>query len=92
MVAFGELYVSVRKLLIFTLATEHGAKSIAFPGISTGIYRFPKEVAAKIAVAEVVHFLQRDNLIDEIVFVCFDDESYDIYTRLLGDINQENPR
>lgn len=55
--------------------------------ISTGIYRFPKEAAAKIAVSEIVQFLQRDNIINEVVFVCFDDETYDIYLRLLGDIN-----
>jgi O-acetyl-ADP-ribose deacetylase (regulator of RNase III) len=69
------------------IATKHVVKSIAFPSISTGIYRFPKEEAAKIAVAEVVHFLQGDNIIDEVVFVCFDDETYDIYSKLLGNLN-----
>ena len=69
------------------IATEHGIKSIAFPGISTGIYRFPKEAAAKIAMAEVVDFLGEDSLINEVIFVCFDDEMYDIYLRVLEDIN-----
>jgi O-acetyl-ADP-ribose deacetylase (regulator of RNase III) len=69
------------------IAAEHNVKSIAFPSISTGIYRFPKEAAAKIAVSEVVQILQRNNIINEVVFVCFDDETYDIYSKLLSDVN-----
>lgn len=82
----GELLSSCYRNSLL-IAAEHSVKAIAFPGISTGIYRFPKEAAAKIAVCEVVQFLQRDNIINEVVFVCFDDETYDIYLRLLGDIN-----
>ncbi|GFZ33280.1 macro domain-containing protein [Clostridium zeae] len=68
-----------------TLAYEHGAKSIAFPCISTGIYRFPKELAAKIAIDEATKFLQRQEIINEVIFVCFDDETYNIYSILLND-------
>ena len=69
------------------IANEHRIKSIAFPNISTGAYRFPKEKAAKIAVSEVINFLQKDSLIDEVIFVCFEEETYGIYTKLLSVIN-----
>ncbi|WP_369403733.1 macro domain-containing protein [Flavihumibacter petaseus] len=57
-------------------------KLIAFPGISTGIYRFPEEKAAEIAVSTVSLYLQAhpDNEIREIFFVCFDEESLGCYT------------
>lgn len=62
------------------MADQLGVKSIAFPAISTGVYGFPKERAAKIAVAEVREF--RGN-IELVLFVCFDAGTYAIYTRLL---------
>lgn len=68
-----------------TIAVEHSLKTIGFPSISTGIYRFPKEIAAKLAVSEVLDFLQTDNTIEEVIFVCFDDATYDIYLKLLED-------
>lgn len=58
------------------LAVEHNCKTIAFPGISTGIYRFPKDEAARIAVATVNAFLESNNSIEYVMLVCFDDESY----------------
>ncbi len=57
-----------------------GVKSIAFPAISTGIYGFPPERAAKIAIREVQHHAR--NL--EVVFVCFDAETRILYDRLLA--------
>ncbi|AZA78568.1 O-acetyl-ADP-ribose deacetylase [Chryseobacterium sp. G0186] len=63
------------------LAESLGAKTIAFPNISTGIYRFPKELAGKIAVAEVKKF--QSEIIEKIIFVCFDDENEMIYKKLL---------
>jgi O-acetyl-ADP-ribose deacetylase len=65
------------------LATEHQMTSVAFPNISTGIYRFPKEKAARIAVAEVKAFLAKDSIIERVIFVCFDSENFDIYQFLL---------
>ena len=58
-----------------------GAKTIAFPNISTGIYRFPKNLAAKIAV-KVAKNLESDT-IEKVIFVCFDAENEMIYERLL---------
>ncbi len=58
------------------LAIDNGCKTIAFPAISTGVYRFPKEEAAPIAVKTVSDFLREKTAIDEVIFVCFDEESY----------------
>jgi O-acetyl-ADP-ribose deacetylase len=63
---------------VLLLAIEHGIKTIAFPNISTGIYHFPKEKAATIAIETVLNFAQIEEL-EEIIFVCFDDENYEIY-------------
>jgi O-acetyl-ADP-ribose deacetylase (regulator of RNase III) len=63
------------------VADELGVKTIAFPAISTGIYGFPKERAAEIAVAEATDF--RGD-IESVLFVCFDEETHAIYKRLLS--------
>lgn len=65
------------------LARELGAKSIAFPAISTGVYQFPSERAAGIAVREARDFLRASGDL-EIRFVCFDAETLGIYQRLLS--------
>lgn len=65
------------------LALEHKLSSIAFPNISTGIYRFPKDLAADIAISTVKEFLSANNASIEVTFVCFDDENYRIYKELL---------
>ncbi len=66
------------------LAAERGIRSIAFPNISTGVYGFPKEKAARIATETVKSFPGADNLFERIVFVAFDDENYKIYHSLLA--------
>ena len=58
------------------LAIESECKSIAFPSISTGIYKFPKDKAAEIAIKSISEFLSINNYIDEVILVCFDDENY----------------
>lgn len=64
------------------LAVENRIKTIAFPNISTGIYHFPKNKAAEIAVRTVKDF-DKSNEIEKVIFVCFDDENYKIYKDLL---------
>lgn len=64
------------------LAEQYQIQTIAFPNISTGVYRFPKELAAKIAVNSVNNF--KSSIIHEVTFCCFDEENYQIYTNLLG--------
>lgn len=66
-----------------TLALEHNAKTIAFPNISTGIYRFPKAKAAEIAVNTVREFIKTTGADIEVTFVCFDDENYRLYAEIL---------
>lgn len=64
------------------IALENGIKTIAFPNISTGIFQFPKEKAAKIAIDSIKNFSQIDSF-QEVFFVCFDQENYTIYEKLL---------
>lgn len=66
------------------LAEEHQLATIAFPGISTGIYRFPKDKAAEIAVSTALEISATLTPVIEVVFVCFDEESLVLYTRLLS--------
>ncbi|WP_295719506.1 O-acetyl-ADP-ribose deacetylase [Mucilaginibacter sp.] len=65
------------------LAAENDLETIAFPNISTGIYHFPKKMAAAIAIKTVRDFLADNESIKQVTFVCFDDENYGIYTNLL---------
>lgn len=60
------------------LAKEKGIKTISFPSISTGAYGYPLKEAAKIAIDTVIDFL-KDNSIDEVYFVLFDDRTYMAY-------------
>lgn len=61
------------------LAVENKIKTIAFPAISTGVYSFPLERAAQIAIKTVKKFIQSDKSIQKIIFVCFDDRAYQAY-------------
>ncbi|NIJ51464.1 O-acetyl-ADP-ribose deacetylase [Dyadobacter arcticus] len=58
------------------LANENGCKSIAFPNISTGIYGYPKDEAAEIAVTTVSGYMVENDLPEQVIFVCFDQENY----------------
>ena len=66
------------------LAREHGVKSIAFPAISTGVYRFPEDCAAEIAVRACA---QRAGAcgVERIEFCCFDEATAAIYEQLLNE-------
>jgi O-acetyl-ADP-ribose deacetylase len=65
------------------LAVQNEVKSIVFPNISTGIYHFPKEKAAEIAIETVKNFHQKE-VFETISFVCFDDENFQIYQQKLN--------
>lgn len=65
------------------LAHEHSIKTIAFPAISCGVYRFPKEKAANIAVKEIKAALKKYPMIERVYFVCFDEKLIKIYKKLL---------
>ncbi|HRR16822.1 MAG TPA: O-acetyl-ADP-ribose deacetylase [Bacteroidales bacterium] len=68
-----------------TLAKKYKIKTIAFPGISTGVYGFPKDLAALIAVTEAKRFILTNKIPEKIIFVAFDDENFKIYKKLLGE-------
>jgi O-acetyl-ADP-ribose deacetylase (regulator of RNase III) len=65
------------------LAVENKIKTIAFPAISTGIYGFPLNRATLIAVKTVENFLKTDDKIEQIIFVCFDDKTFNVYDSTL---------
>ncbi|WP_054956427.1 O-acetyl-ADP-ribose deacetylase [Paenibacillus dakarensis] len=68
------------------LANEVGARSIAFPNISTGIYGYPKSPACDVALKSVAEFLeeeQQQNQLEQIDFVCYDAENAELYARWL---------
>ena len=67
---------------VLNLAREHGVKTIAFPNISTGIYRFPKVLAAEIAIKAVKTYKDAFYF-DAVLFVCFDEENYEFYNNIL---------
>ncbi|MCH7332651.1 O-acetyl-ADP-ribose deacetylase [Acinetobacter modestus] len=69
----------------FKLADHLGLKTIAFPNISTGIYRFPKQLAAQIAFKVIHDELKQSQSVQEVIFVCFDDENFNIYQSLKDD-------
>ena len=65
------------------LSVENDLKTIAFPNISTGIYHYPKAEACEIALKTVAEFLKTTDAIEQVVFVCFDEENYDLYEKSL---------
>ncbi|MEJ7679496.1 MAG: O-acetyl-ADP-ribose deacetylase [Segetibacter sp.] len=66
------------------LAADNALKTIGFSNISTGVYGYPKKEAAAIAVEAVKGFINtHPNVIDEVIFICYDDENYLIYQQLL---------
>jgi O-acetyl-ADP-ribose deacetylase (regulator of RNase III) len=65
------------------LAREHKAKSIAFPAISTGIYHFPRQQAAEIAVRTVREQLST-SVVERVIFCCFDEPTAQAYEKILS--------
>jgi O-acetyl-ADP-ribose deacetylase (regulator of RNase III) len=67
------------------LAEEHGAKTISFPAISTGVYSYPMEEAAEIAIREVKAHFERPGIgLERVVFVVFGKAAYKVYAKRLG--------
>lgn len=67
------------------LATDSGLTSVAFPCISTGVYGYPKESAARVAVETVRDYVAREQVVKEVIFICFSAADLAIYTALLTD-------
>ena len=71
------------------LAADNKCKTIAFPNISTGIFKFPKQKAGTIAVNTTYNFLKGNNEIQKVIFVCYDDESFNIMINHLKTIKEK---
>lgn len=68
------------------LAAQHGLKTVAFPAISTGVYRFPPDRAAAIAVGAVADFLKQDRTLAKVIFCCFGAASKKAHEKALADL------
>ncbi len=71
----------------FELARLHGVRSIAFPAISTGVYRFPKEQAARIALGVMREY---ERHFDRIIACCFSESDAEIYRRVMATLGQDD--
>lgn len=67
------------------LAAAQGIRSLAFPSISTGIYGYPLELAAQVAVSTVRATLERLDGLEQVIFCCFSARDLQVYQRLLGE-------
>ncbi len=72
------------------LAELKGARTIAFPSISTGAYGFPMKKAARIALTEIRKFLERNSSMENVVLVCFGKSAFDIHREALSEIRMTN--
>jgi O-acetyl-ADP-ribose deacetylase (regulator of RNase III) len=72
------------------LAVMRGLKSVSFPSISTGAYGYPVEPAARISLQTVIEFLNKDESLDEVVFVLYDSGTYRTYEQALRDLIPES--
>ena len=70
------------------IAVEHGARTVAFPAISCGVYGYPLERAARVAVGEVLRFLDGDRLIERIYHVCFGEPVRRAYAKALDELTR----
>lgn len=71
------------------LAGEKGISSIAFPFISTGVYRYPKREAAEIALKEIIEFIKAESIPELIYLVCFSDKDREIYSQVWQELKVE---
>ncbi len=70
----------------FALVIQHGIKTVAFPSISTGAYGFPMDRAARIALREAKHFLERPRSAEKLTLVCFGADALKEYQTALREI------
>lgn len=70
------------------LARENGCKSVAFPSISTGVYRFPVRLAASIAVPVIHRFLAEQDVVEAVIMACFDERTFEAFRRADEDYKQ----
>ncbi|MDC7290086.1 O-acetyl-ADP-ribose deacetylase [Blautia schinkii] len=71
------------------LAATYGCKSVAFPSISTGVYHFPLEKAAPIAVQTIMDFCKENGVVEEVTMVCFSEDTKKYYDEALARWSEE---
>lgn len=71
------------------LAKENKVSTIAFPNISTGVYGFPKDNAAQIALTTGMEEINQYSELEELIFCCFDEENFSIYIELCSGMNKQ---
>jgi O-acetyl-ADP-ribose deacetylase len=71
-----------------TLAEKHAIRKIAFPCISTGVYRFPSERAARIALREIKRFLDGNKTVEKVLTICFGKTVFEIYQQAVTEISK----
>jgi len=71
------------------LAMEHGIKSISFPAISTGIYGYPMEEAARVAISTILKFLKEKDASMKVRMVLYDERAYEIHKKVLEEMKNE---
>ena len=70
------------------LAVQHGIQSIAFPAISCGVYGYPPDQAARVAIRETINFLDQDASMKKIIFCCFGTAMADVYQQAQRELTQ----
>ena len=80
---FSEKLLKNAYISSLELAEKNKLKNISFPNISTGVYRFPKYLAAKTAIKSVIEYLEKSDFIGKVNFLCFENENFEIYRKLL---------
>jgi O-acetyl-ADP-ribose deacetylase (regulator of RNase III) len=66
------------------LAAAHDSRSVAFPAISTGVYRYPKDEAAEIAVGTICMIVEDNTIPETVIFCCFDEHMAELYRRAVA--------
>lgn len=74
----------------FTLVREHNIGTVAFPSISTGVYRFPVEQASRIALQEIIQELETNTNLSRVIIVCFDRATYEAYLTNKKELSKMN--
>jgi O-acetyl-ADP-ribose deacetylase (regulator of RNase III) len=76
----------------FQIAREHGLRSLAFPAISCGAFRFPVDQAVEIAIRETVAELKRNESLEKVIFACFGNEVFSSYQRAFQNARLAGPK
>jgi len=74
----------------FAIARKHDIGTIAFPSISTGVYRFPIERASRIALLEIFKELETNKNLKEVTVICFDNKTYETYLTAEKELFKKN--